>query len=383
MDALFQAYVTGQTSSTNFPTSNPFQAANGGTTVTTDAFVTKLNDTGSSPLVYSTYLGGSGDDSGSSIAVDTTLPTPNVYVTGQTSSTDFPTSNPYQVANGGGTDAFVTKLNDTGSSPLVYSTYLGGSDADQGFGIAVDQAGNAYVTGETRSTDFPLRDSFPAPTSCCSQGLAFVTKLDVTGSILVYSTYLGGSEGEDFGRSIAVDAAGQAAYVTGQTNSTDFPTKGNPNPYQTALGGGAGNSFSDAFVAKITTTTALNCSAAKATPTLLWPPNHKFVPVAVTGVTDSTGNAVGITVTGVTQDEPVNANGDGNTSPDAMIQGGVVSVRAERSGTGDGRVYHLSSFEANGVPVCTGKVVTVSVPHDMGKGRTAIDSGAIYNSFNP
>src|SRR5207245_126963 len=119
-----------------------------------NAFVTKLNPTGSAPLVYSTYLGGSGLDEGFGIAVDTHG---NAYVTGPTDSTDFPTTSAaFQTAFGGGTaDAFVTKLNPTGSAPLVYSTYLGGSGTDAGKRIAVDTLGNAYVTGLTSSTDFP------------------------------------------------------------------------------------------------------------------------------------------------------------------------------------------------------------------------------------
>ena len=121
-----------------------------------DAFVTKLNPTGSA-LVYSTYLGGSSDDSGYGIAVDSAG---NAYVTGWTDSTDFPTMNPLQAAyGGGGDDAFVTKINPTGSA-LVYSTYLGGSGGDAGTGIAVDSAGNAYVTGHTDSTDFSDDESF-------------------------------------------------------------------------------------------------------------------------------------------------------------------------------------------------------------------------------
>ena len=95
----------------------------------------------------------------------------------------------------------------------------------------------------------------------------------------------------------------------------------------------------------------------------------------MTGVTDPDGNAVTITVTGVTQDEPVNAKGDGNTSPDAAIQAGSASVRAERSGNGNGRVYHISFRADDGQGgVCSG-VVKVSVPHSMGKGLTAIDDG--------
>jgi hypothetical protein len=191
--------------------------------------------------------------------------------------------------------------------------------------------------------------------------------------VLFYSTYLGGSS-DDIGNGIAVDAAG-SAYVTGQTTSTNFPTA---NPVQATIGGA-----SDAFVAKISALKPPVCSAAHANPAALWSPNHQFVPIVVKGVTDPDGNAVTITITGVTQDEPVNGKGDGNTSPDAVIQDGAASVRAERSGTGNGRVYQISftAEDAKGGS-CAG-VVRVGVPHSRGKGVTAIDDGQIYDSTLP
>ena len=128
---------------------NPLQPAFEG--IGYDAFVVKINPAGSA-LVYSTYFGGSGLDLAHGIAVDSAG---NAYVTGITQSTDFPTMNPLQPAYGGGDqDAFVAKINPTGSA-LVYSTYLGGGENDLGYGIAVDSAGNAYVTGATSSTNFP------------------------------------------------------------------------------------------------------------------------------------------------------------------------------------------------------------------------------------
>jgi len=233
VDADGSAYVTGQTTSTDFPTVNPLQAANGGGV--SDAFVSKLDATGSA-LLYSTYLGGSGRDGGSGIAVDADG---SAYVTGQTTSTDFPTVNPLQAASGGGADAFVSKLDAAGSA-LVYSTYLGGSGGDGGAGIAVDAAGSAYVSGSTSSTNFPTANPLQAASG---GGLtdAFVSKLNAAGSALVYSTYLGGSS-RDAGRGIAVDAAG-SAYVTGWTTSTNFPTA---SPLQSAKAG-----FTDAFVSKL------------------------------------------------------------------------------------------------------------------------------------
>jgi len=178
-------------------------------------------------LSYSTYLGGNAGDFGAAIAVDAGG---NAYVTGNTSSTDFPTTaGAFQVSFGGNIngDAFVAKLNPAGTA-LVYSTYLGGIDDDYGSGIAVDTEGNAYVTGYTRSNNFPItagafQTTFADP---AGSGNVFVTKINPTGTALVYSTYLGGS-GDEFtdlpGNGIALDSSG-SAYVTGSTRSADFPT---------------------------------------------------------------------------------------------------------------------------------------------------------------
>src|SRR5262249_34253343 len=163
--------------------------------------------------------------------------------TGRTYSTNFPTTaGAFQPALGGSGDAFVAKLNAAGNA-LVYSTYLGGSDLDQGNGIALDGAGNAYVTGHTFSTNFPTAG--PGPTAGGGSGDAFVAKLNAAGNALVYATYLGGSgnvHGGDSGQGIAVDGPGNAC-VTGTTNSLNFPTA---NPLQAAYGGSG-----DAFVAKL------------------------------------------------------------------------------------------------------------------------------------
>ena len=220
VDAAGNAYVTGSTTSNNFPTVRPFQATylGGGNS---DAFVTKLSAAGSA-LLYSTYLGGNGGDLGYGIAVDATG---NSYITGITSSSNFPTKNPFQATLGGtgASNAFVTKFSAAGTA--IYSTYLGGGGNDSGNGIAVDAGGNAYVTGSTTSTNFPTTANPLQPTSGGGND-AFVTKFNVAGNALVYSTYLGGSAG-DSGNGIAVDAAGNA-YVTGVTSSTNFPTTANP-----------------------------------------------------------------------------------------------------------------------------------------------------------
>jgi hypothetical protein len=208
-----------------------------GSSNTTHAFASKLNPTGA--FVYTTYLGGSSDDVGNGIAVDSAG---NAYVTGTTSSTDFPiTANALQPTSGGGSDAFVAKLSPDGSG-LVYSTYLGGSTGDVGAGIAVDTGGNAYVVGETQSPDFPTAKPFQTCGGCPDYGMAFVSMLNPDGSALVYSTYVGGDPGG--GGGIAVDSSGNA-YVAGGTSS-NLPTLHAAQPISGGL-----PSTSDAFVAII------------------------------------------------------------------------------------------------------------------------------------
>ncbi len=232
VDAAGNAYVTGHTYSTDFPTASPIY---GTSTGYYDAFVTKINAEGNA-LTYSTYLGGSWDDDGRGIAVDTAG---NAYITGRTYSTDFPTASPIYGTFAGFIDVFVTKINAEGNA-LVYSTYLGGIWDDQGYGIAVDTAGNAYITGRTDSTDFPTAS--PMYGTIAGNSDVFVTKINAEGNALTYSTYLGGGN-SDYGRGIAVDAAGNA-YVTGHTYSTDFPTA------SPIYGTYAGGSY-DVFVTKI------------------------------------------------------------------------------------------------------------------------------------
>jgi hypothetical protein len=229
-------YVVGTTDSTDFPTMNPLQPSPGGGF---DVFAARLSADGSK-LIYSTYLGGSGDDAVAGMAIDAKG---SVYLTGFTASSDFPTQNPLQPAFGGGErDAFVARLNAAGSA-LVYSTYLGGS-GDEGIAlqdIALDRDGNAYITGATTSPDFPTVNPFqPALAGDANNYDGFLTKMDGSGRRLIYSTYLGGSGGEEI-YAVAVDSTGHA-YVTGITDSADLPTV---NPYQSALSGA-----DDIFVAK-------------------------------------------------------------------------------------------------------------------------------------
>jgi len=247
VDASGAAYLTGYTTdaATDFPTTpGAYDTThNGGVLFGYDAFVAKLDATGSS-LLYSTFLGGSGSDEGSRIAVDASG---SAYVTGfaYDDATDFPTTpGAYNTTHNGGWEAFASKLDAAGST-LLYSTFLGGSGDDLGWGIAVDALGAAYVTGWTRDdvTDFPTTLGAYDTTHNGGQD-AFVAKLDASGSSLLYATFLGGS-GADQALGIAIDASG-AAYVTGGTfdDVTDFPTTA--GAYDTTHNGGT-----DAFVAKL------------------------------------------------------------------------------------------------------------------------------------
>ena len=237
VDTSGNAYLTGSVSGLDFPTASPFQVANAGGE---DVFLTKLNAAGSA-LIYSTYLGGSGEDGGGAIAVDASG---NAYVTGDTNSTDFPTASPIQSAFGGGNrDAFVAKLNAAGNA-FVYSTYLGGGALDRGAGVAVDTSGNAYVTGESSSDDFPTTPGAFQMTYNGGLKDAFVAKLSAAGTALLYSTYLGGTGGEG-GSGIAVDTTGNA-HITGTTFSADFPTT--PEALQSTI------TTQPAFITKLSTT---------------------------------------------------------------------------------------------------------------------------------
>lgn len=238
VDAAGNAYIVGVTQSPNFPTTSGAFDRTGAASNFTDVFVAKLNPTGTA-LIYSTFIGGSNLDWGRDIAIDAAG---SAYITGQTKSSNFPTtSNAFDrifnfpnTPRGGidNYDAFVAKLNPSGSA-LVYSSFLGGAaDIDDGLAIAVDASGNAYVTGETGSSDFPIKQGAFRTTRSGVYD-TFVTKFNASGSALLYSTFIGGSE-VDYGIRIAVDASNNA-YVLGSTRSPDFPTT--PGAYDTSPNG--------------------------------------------------------------------------------------------------------------------------------------------------
>ncbi|MFN2578127.1 MAG: CHRD domain-containing protein [Pyrinomonadaceae bacterium] len=239
IDGSGNVYVAGTTASTNFPTRG---AAFPNNKALSDIFVTKLDAAGAN-IIYSTYIGGSGLDRADGIAVDANG---NAYVVGRVGDTsiDFPTTAGAlgTTYRGGDFDGFLFKLNPQGNA-LVYSTFIGGEDNDSTEGVAVDATGNAYVTGGTRSSGFPVTPS-AFQSFRAGDTDAYLMKLNAAGSGVLYSTLLGGS-GTDRGSDVVVDATGNA-YVAGYAASPDFPTQ---NAFQVFSGG----SF-DAFVAKIDTT---------------------------------------------------------------------------------------------------------------------------------
>lgn len=300
VDSTGAAYITGSTSSETFPTLSASQSTRAGNTGNKkfDAFVTKMSADGSS-LVYSTYLGGSKDEEGNGIAVDVAG---NVYVTGGTLSSDFPTTPtsfqrkiaheettpPTDPAN----DAFVVKMDS--SSGLLYATYLGGTDFDEGSRIAVDEEGAAYVTGATLSKDFP--SVLPIQKDNAGKSDLFVTKIDLTGAFALFSTYLGGS-GADAGHAIAIGSK-DVSYVTGETTSVDFLTV---SPLQAD---NAGKGLEETTGQTVATTT--DAFIAKIGPA---PPDTTPPTVLSVSPTDNATSAGLVSTTiRVTFSEPINPN---------------------------------------------------------------------------
>jgi hypothetical protein len=240
VDAAGNATVAGLATSFDYPTLNPIQPTHRGGIY--DAVMTKLDPQGNT--IFSTYLGGSGTDYADGLATDVSG---NVYLTGHTNSTDFPTTpGSFQTTNQGMYDGYVTKITPNGSA-IMWSSYLGGAYGDESHDVALDAQGNVYLIGWTVSTNFPTLNAFQ-PSRADVSGDAFVTKMNPSGTGIIYSTYLGGANppgpGEDNGQGIAVDAQGYA-YITGYTQSPNFPTT--PGSFQPFFRG-----YDDAFVTKIT-----------------------------------------------------------------------------------------------------------------------------------
>ena len=277
VDGVGQAYVVGTTFSADFPTVNPLQPAVGGER---DLFITKLTSDGAA-VVYSTYLGGTAQDEGHGLTVDADG---QAYVTGHTHSTDYPVVKPVQATLAGGADVVISHLDAAGAS-LLSSTYVGGRGQDKGVGIAVDASGQAYVTGSTGSADFPITANAAQRTPGMAGVDAFVLKLSSPGTSLLYASYLGG-DGDDIGQAITVEGT-QTAYVVGTTASSDFPRTA---PLQAAPSGG--------FVAKLSETAP---RLADLTITMVDAPEpvERGTPLTYTITVDNTGpdTATGVTVT--------------------------------------------------------------------------------------
>jgi hypothetical protein len=373
VDSSGNAYIAGGTNSAqaSFPVSiGPDTSYNGGLR---DGFVAKVNATGAA-LGYCGYIGGASGDTCFSIAVDNA---DNAYVSGETSSTQssFPVRIGPDLSYNGGTflgDGFVAKVNQSGAG-LVYCGYVGGAGVDVATGIAVDAAGNAYVTGGTTSTEasFPVSAGPDLSFNGGSfSGDAFVAKVNQTGSALELCGYIGG-DGDDLAYSIAVDAAGDA-YLAGETVSADssFPVLTGPD--STYNGG-----VRDGFVAKIGSNSSPLCNQARPSITTLWPPDHAMVTVSILGVSNPDGDQVTVRIDRITQDEPTNGLGDGDVCPDALgIGTSTAQLRAERRGNGNGRVYTIffTATDSRG-GVCQGSVKTC-VPHSQG-GSCVEDSQAL------
>jgi hypothetical protein len=332
LDDNGNAYVTGYTRSTDFPTLNHYQTYQGGT----DVFVTQLDpgQSGADSLLYSTYLGGGGNDMGNGIARDGNG---HIYVAGNTLSSDFPTLNEYQKKQSYH-DGFVTKLDPTksGADSLLYSTYLGGGDSDNCNGIAVDGNGNAYVTGYTDSTDFPTLNEYQS--NLVGKWDVFVSKLDPTQSgtaSLLYSTYLGGSR-DEYGEAVAADAAGNI-YVTGAVNSSDFPTH---NEYQTD------QILGDVFVCKLSPSTPMVTTNAVS--------NITSTSAAAGGNVIANGGSA-VTARGVCWSRLANPDITDNTISNGN---GTGSFTSSITGLSPGLTYHVRAYAVNSMGTSYGNDVS-------------------------
>jgi hypothetical protein len=353
VDSAGDAYVGGDTTATDFPVLNGFGAVNAGGV---DGFVARISTTGAG-LVYSSFLGGSDTDTVQGIALG---PNGNLFATGYTASTDFPAGTGHQTANAGGLDAFVARIDTAaaGVASLKYCSYLGGELDDRGFGITVDSAGRFYVTGDTTSTTFPVASPYQA--SLAGVQNAVVVAYSADGTQLLYSTYLGGG-GSDSGFSIAVDGT-RNAYVTGATDSTSFPIRSALQ--QTS--GGAG----DAFVAKLNTSVAGDASLVYST--------------FLGGTGDDAGRSIAVDVWG---NAYVTGDTDGTFSPFSASAGFVAKVSANGSKLLFGTLIGGSGFQANlGIAVdWTGSAYvagyTNSIDFPITPGPFQADLAGTLNSF--
>lgn len=347
LDAAGNAYVAGYTTSTDFPATRTIGAPT--SLQRSNAFAVKLDPSGA--IEHSVVFGGSGSDEVFELEADDLG---NVFAAGRTTSADFPLLDPVQGALQGPADLFLARFDPSGN--LIASTYLGGNGSEEVLSLALDGSGRLYLAGTTTSTDSPL--SVPG---CAGR---FLAELDPESFEVLLVTCMPGADVRD----MAVDPAG-SLHLTGVA----LPGLPTVNAFQPQPAGG-----DDAFVAKLAFNRPPDCSAAFASPGVIWPPNGRLVPVSIQGVIDPEGDPVTITVTAIRQDEPLTRTG----SPDAAgIGTAAPQLRASRLGGGDGRVYHLTFEAQDGAGAsCIGSV-TVCVPHDQGRGRTCRDGGALFDAI--
>ena len=373
VEASGSAYLTGRTSSPNFVTRNALQAQLAGGY---DAFVTRLSADGSTVL-YSSYFGGSGTEKGYDVALDGLG---NAFLTGMSLSVNMPTSaTAFQRAiNGGGAcpngdsagDAYALKINTnaTGQASLVYSTYLGGGGCDAARGIAVDQSGNAYITGWTDSPNFPLQGAVQPSVGGAED--AFVSVVNASGSALLFSTYLGGS-GNDYGRAVWVDGGGNML-LTGSTESANFPgTGGSLFPYR---GGG------DAFLTKLSPLSGGTSATSTPTPTPTPPTTASGYaasvlanqPVLYWRLGESSGAAA------------ADASGHGNTGSylggATLGSAGALAGDPDPAVTLDGISGHVSLAQPSGVPLA-GPFSVEAWVRPTAQGGRIVNKGAGYGDW--
>jgi roadblock/LC7 domain-containing protein len=365
IDSSGNAYITGWTEASNFPTtSGAYQITLAGAQ---NAFITKLNSTGSA-LVYSTFIGGSGTDQGNSIAIDSSG---NAYITGEAYSdlSNFPvTSGAFQTSLKGNMNAFVTKLNSNGSA-LVYSTLIGGSGVrgDQGNSITIDGKGNVYITGYTYSSNYPTTSGAFQTTFSGnpSESNVFITKINSSGSALVYSTFIGSGVGA-YGTSIAIDA-NENAYITGWAEGY-YPITSGAYQDTTLFGGGV-------FITKINSTgSALVYSSL---------------------IGDAFGNSIVTDVSGNTYITGY-ASSDYPTTSDAYqitLGGEQNAFITKLNSTGSALVYstfiggsgefgdqgNSIAIDANGNAYITGEIASYNYPTTTGAFQTTL--GGFQNAF--
>lgn len=352
VDSAGAAYIAGYTDSDALPTANPAKNFNSGSV---EAFVAKLSPSGSS-LEYCTYMGGSNDDRAYGIAVDASGA---AYVTGTTTSPDFPTRQAEQSTLEGSRNAFVFKLNPMGDI-LVYSTFLGGSGADTANGIALDASGNAFLVGDTTSLNFPASGFQTANRGGQD---AFVAKLSASGEELLFSTYLGGA-GSDHGGAIAVDASG-TVYVTGSTWSANFPVE---NAFQRTIAGSC-----NAYVARLSSdgnTLMFSTYLGGSGCTLAYPETGQGMALDaqgnayVAGVTSSSDfpllNAVQPQLLGSTDAFVAKLNSSGGLLFSTFMGGSGVDVGNAIALDASGAIYVVGYTYSTDFPVTVGAVQTES-----------------------